>query len=90
MNRALQVEYEILNLCKRYTHAQPYGTARPDLANFIRQTVPSPGNADTEVVDALKRLHEGIVKLMNPRRFYPEARPDFLSFSRHKSPSSSQ
>ena len=58
MNRALQVEYEILKLCRRYTHAQPYGTARPDLAKFITKTIPGPGNADTEVVDALKRLHE--------------------------------
>ena len=58
MNRALQVEYEILKLCKGSTHAQPYGTARLDLANFVRQTVPGPGNADAEVVDALKRLYE--------------------------------
>ena len=58
MNRALQVEYQILKLCKRYTHAQPYGTARPDLGKFITKTIPGPGNADTEVVDALKRLHQ--------------------------------
>ena len=58
MNRALQVEYEILKLCKGSTRARPYNTARIDLAKFIRKTIPGPGNADAEVVDALKRLHE--------------------------------
>ena len=33
---------------------------------------------------------DGIVKLMSPRRSCPGARPEFLYFSRHKSPSSSQ